>query len=107
MEISELDWKLYRKKIVIWQNSFMEKLCNEYVAFLSDCNIKPSDKFCDLEHRIRKDKHLAGVVVEMKRSNMIYDIARLIDEKAISIDDISEFSTDTQDMVKLLLNYKP
>ena len=103
MEISKSDWTLYRKKIAGWQEGCMEKLCTEYAALLSDSNTKASERFWALERRIKEDKRLAGVQVETRKSNMLYDIARLVAEEAISFEDLSEFSSDIQDAVKLLL----
>lgn len=34
IEVLESDWKLFRKKIPGWQAAYMERLVQEYVAFL-------------------------------------------------------------------------
>lgn len=107
MEISENDWMLYRKKICIWQENFMAKLCNEYVTILCNNNKKPSEKFWTLQRRLKEDQHFAGVIVEMKKNNILYDMVRLIKENAITIEDLSEFSLDIQNKVKYLLGHKP
>lgn len=33
-EVKEKDWKLFRKKIVVWQNNYMDKLNKEYIKIL-------------------------------------------------------------------------
>ena len=41
---SERDWKLFRRKIVDWQEAYMDKLNKEYIEILSGEG-NPSDKF--------------------------------------------------------------
>ncbi|MBQ3544318.1 MAG: hypothetical protein IJA34_04945 [Lachnospiraceae bacterium] len=35
MEVSKSDWKLFRARIGDWQESYMERLLQEYVELLS------------------------------------------------------------------------
>ncbi len=79
----------------------MEKLCKEYIELLSS-EEDASTKFWELEKRIRKDKKDTGVMVEeMSRSNMDIHIMNLLVEKAITLDDLKEFSEEFQERVKL------
>ena len=56
----------------------MEGLVKEYANFLND-DIKPaSERFWELEKRIKEDKRHPGVVMELKKSEVIWDIVRLI-----------------------------
>lgn len=90
-EYQESDWKLFRKKIIGWQENYMDRLNHEYMELLSQ-NKKPSEKFWELEKRIYKDKHKTGVIVDMRRSRLILNILNLLDEEAIEMDDLHEFS---------------
>lgn len=90
-EYQESDWKLFRKKIIGWQENYMDRLNHEYMELLSQ-NKKPSEKFWELEKRIYKDKHKTGVIVDMRRSRLISNILNLLDEEAIEMDDLNEFS---------------
>lgn len=102
-EISKSDWKKYREKIAEWQETYMEKLVEEYVKFLKED--KPASyKFWEMEKRIKEDKRRPGVLIEMRKSNAIYDIVRLIREDVISINDLDEFSDDLKEAVRLILN---
>ena len=38
LEFPESDWKLFRKRIVVWQKGHMEKLNREYAAILAGNN---------------------------------------------------------------------
>lgn len=96
---TEKDWKLFRSKIADWQENYMAGLCREYTELLnSDENA--SEKFWELEKKIRTDKRKVGVCAQMSRSKMIYNIVSLVNEGAINLDDLEDFSEELQEMVK-------
>ncbi len=95
---SERDWKLFRRKIVDWQEAYMDKLNKEYIGILSGEG-RPSDKFWELEKRIRRDKKACSVQCEMKRSNQFYILMSLLDEGAITLDDLNDFSDDLKETI--------
>lgn len=97
---SEKDWKLFRKKIVGWQEAYMEKLNKEYVEILTREEENASDKFWELEKRIRNDKKDCGVRCEMRRSNQFFIMLSLLNEGAITFEDLEDFSEDLQDTLK-------
>lgn len=97
---SEKDWKLLRKKIVGWQEAYMEKLNKEYVEILTREEGNASDKFWELDKRIRNDKKDCGVRCEMRRSNQFFIMLSLLNEGAITFEDLEDFSEDLQDTLK-------
>jgi hypothetical protein len=101
MEPSKKDWKLFRSKIASWQESYMEKLVKEYILLLND-NLPASSKFWELEKRIKKDKKSPGVIIDIMKSEMLFDIITLINDGAITMEDISDFSEELRDNVKFL-----
>ena len=104
MEISKSDWKLYREKVAGWQENFMSRLNNEYIALLSADDKVASDKFWELEKRIKNDRCHPGVIIEMSKSNAVFDIVRFIRLDVITCDDLADFSDDLQQTVKELLD---
>jgi len=102
MEVSKQDWILFRERIPRWQESYMEKLNNEYIALLQGDG-SPSKKFWALEKRIKNDKRHKGVLIEMRKQNMPFDIVELIRDGAITLKDIEIFSSDLQETIKFLL----
>lgn len=98
-KFSEKDWKLFRNKISDWKEAYMEKLNKEYVALLSGKG-NASDKFWKLEKRIREDKKDCGVQCEMSRSNQFYIMLSLLNEGAITFDNLEDFSDDLKDTMK-------
>ena len=101
--ISKSDWKLFREKLPEWQEKYMEKLVGEYITFLSQDDKAASDKFWELEKRIKKDRKHPGVIMELNKSEATWDIANLIRHKVISVGDLSDFSEELQQDVKRIL----
>ena len=102
MEVSKQDWKLFQEKICDWQEAYMEKLNNEYIKLLEGAG-KPSEKFWQLEKRIKKDKTHYGVLIEMRKQNLPFDLVSLIRDGAIGLEDIECFSDDLQEIVRFLI----
>ena len=100
-EVKESDWKLFRKKLPDWQESYMEKLNREYAAILAGSG-NASDKFWKLEERINSDKKDVGVVARMSRSEMKYNILSLLREKAITLEDLNDFSEDLRERMAFI-----
>ncbi|MEG0806696.1 MAG: multidrug transporter [Anaerovoracaceae bacterium] len=101
-KFTEKDWKLFRNKIPDWQETYMDKLNKEYIKLLSE-DINASDKFWQLEKRIKQDRKRTGVQLEMSRSNLIFNIISLINEGAISIEDLEEFSDQLRGTVRFIV----
>ena len=101
-DFSEKDSKLFRKKITDWQEAYMERLCKEYINLLSS-DINASDRFWELEKRIKADRKKTCVIAIMSRSQMIFNIASLVNDGAISMDDLEEFSDDAKEAVRKML----
>lgn len=103
MDISKKDWKLFWEKLSGWQENYMAGLVKEYVDFLNDDTKNASEKFWELEKRIREDKRHPGVIMEMRKSEVIWDIDRLIRLQVITYDDLSGFSEELQQEVERIL----
>ncbi len=99
---SKRDWKLYQEKIKEWQEHYIEKLVKEYADYLCS-EIPASTKFWELEKRIKQDKKNPGVLIELSRSDMLWDIVGLIRRNIITIEDLVEFSDELKEEVTLIL----
>lgn len=104
MEMSKRDWKLFREKLPGWQENYMARLIKEYIRLLSAEDKNASDKFWELEKKIKTDRRHPGVILNMEKSKAIYDIISLVRFGVISFDDLADFSEDLQQEVKLILN---
>lgn len=103
MEVSKADWKLYRSRIMEWQEAYMEKLIKEYVQLLST-DENASDKFRTLEKRIKQDRKHPGVLIEMNKGNMIFDIVSLINPGVITMENLDGFSDDLKERIEFILS---
>ena len=102
IEPSKRDWKLYREKIGDWQEHYMEKLVKEYADYLCS-DLPASTKFWEMEKRIRRDRKTPGVCIELRKSDMFWDFAGLINDRVMSMDDLEEFSDGLKEAVALIL----
>ncbi len=103
MEISKSDWKLFRACIAEWQENDMEHLVKEYIDMLNG-NGNASDKFWELEERIKKDKKHPGVMLELSKGNMIFDIVALINSGVITTADLEGFSDELRESIDFLVH---
>ena len=98
MEPSKRDWKLFREKIGTWQETYMEKLVREYIDLLNN-DSPASIKYWELHERIKQDKKKPGVMINLSKQRMLYDIIDLINDGAITMDDLKGFSDDLRDKI--------
>ena len=103
MEISKSDWQLFRAKLPEWQEAYMEKLLIEYAAILNEEKLA-SEKFWELEARIKEDKRKPGVIIDMHRSKMVNNILVLLNDGVITFDDLSDFSEQLKDSINFLID---
>ena len=102
-QVIEKDWKLFRKLLPGWQEAYMERLAKEYIELLSS-DRQASDKFWELDQRIKQDKRRTGVLARgVSRSNMFQLIINLIYEETISEDDLKEFSESLRENIHVWL----
>ena len=95
-EVNEKDWKLFRSRIWHRQEAYMDRPIHEYIDLLNGQG-SASSRFWELEKRIREDKKDSGVHAMIKRSNMKFILMNLLDEEAISLEDLEGFSDDLKD----------
>ena len=103
-EFPEKDWKLFRKKLPGWQEEYMCRLCKEYMDLLGS-DQSGASRFWELEKRVKTDRKKTGVIAEISRSKMIYNLVNLLAEGAITMDDLDEFSDDVKEAVKMIARW--
>ena len=69
-DVSKKDWKLFQEKLPDWQEAYMEKLLKEYIKLLQKKS-NASDRFWELEKRIKKDKKNPGEQLRIEKSETI------------------------------------
>ena len=81
----------------------MEQLVKKYIKMLSAPGYA-SDHFWELEKRINKDKKHPGVMLELNKSDALWDIALMVKKKVITLDDLEGFSNNLIEDVKHILS---
>lgn len=105
MRPDEKDWKLFREKLPGWQENYMARMNKEYKGILAQ-DKNASDIFWELEERIRQDKKKTGVLArDIRRSNMWRHLLDLLNEGAITFNDLSEFSEELQEKLRWGMEY--
>ena len=103
--VNESDWRLFRSRLPIWQEAYMERLNREYIALLSGTG-PASEKFWELEKRVHEDKKSGGVVMRMSRANMELNLLSLLSDGVISMADLDGFSEDLREKLAFVLRDK-
>lgn len=99
-DVAESDWKLFMKMLPQWQERYMEKLIGRYVETLNG-DSEASSRFWALEERINRDKLSSGVLAnDIRRSTMHYEIANLLSDNVITLDDLDGFTEDIKDYAR-------
>ena len=99
--VKEKDWKLFRKKLPVWQEVYMERLTKEYAELLNGDDAA-SEKFWALDKRIRADRKRLGVCVDgVTRSKLQNILTGLIIENVITEDDLQDFSEELRESTHL------
>ena len=99
MEISKTDWKLFCDMLPEWQERYMERLDDEYSKLLSDKDKPASERFWEVDKLIRLDKKNPGVLLELRKSNTVIDIMRLLRNDVITMEDLKDFSEELREAV--------
>ena len=103
MNISENDWKLFKDNLPKWQERFIEKLVEEYKEILNDSR-NASDKYWDLEARVKAYKRNPGVLItDISRSNFYDHLISLIRYKVVTMDDLKDFSDETKEILNRMM----
>ena len=100
-QVKEKDWKLFRKKLPVWQEAYMERLIKEYTELLNG-DEAASEKFWTLDKRMRADRQSLGVRVdELSRSKLQNILTGLIIENVMTEDDLQNFSEELRESTHL------
>ena len=93
------DWKLFKTKLSDWQEAYMDRLNQEYSQLLNGDG-SPSEKFWELDKRIKADKRSPGVKLQISRTDLFFSLLSLLNDNVISLDDLNGFSEDLRDTVR-------
>ena len=101
---SKRDWILFRERIAGWQEAYIGRLNREYIELLTR-DAPEAEKFWELYRRIRRDKRNTGVQAEMRNSEILANLCRLVNEGVIGYDDLDGFSEELREDVIRITSY--
>lgn len=90
-EFNENDWRLFKERLPLWRERYMERLIQKYRLILDSAE-SAEERFFKLTKRIDKDSWNALFSVEMSRSKLNINIMRLLGDGVIEIEDLDGFS---------------
>ena len=98
--VNEKDWKLFRSSLPVWQESYIERIIDEYKTLLNG-DMPASEKFRTLNERINRDKENPGVIISgISRSNMWMHLVQLRLNGVIRSDDLKGFSDELRERIE-------
>ena len=101
--VNEKDWKLFRSRLPGWQETYMERIIEEYRELLGS-EEQASAKFWALDERIKRDKRTPGVLLhDVKRSNMDIHLLQLLRYEVIRLEDLDGFSEELRDKLSWIM----
>ena len=101
--VNEKDWKLFRSRLPGWQETYMERIIEEYRKLLGS-EEQASEKFWALDERIKWDKRNPGVLLhDVKRSNMDIHLLQLLRYEVIRLEDLDGFSEELRDKLSWIM----
>lgn len=100
--VAERDWRLFKELLPKWQENYMAKLIDQYIEILNGDG-EASDRFWALEEHINRDRLCCGVLMEdIRRSTMRRQIACLLSDNVITLNDLDGFTEDIRDYARRL-----
>ena len=94
---------MFRDRIGQWQEAYIEKLNANYIALLSK-DTSASEKFWSLWENIRRDIKTPGVQLQLRKSDVPFDLVRLLLDGVISREDLERFSENLKERVMFCVN---
>ena len=73
---------------------------------LNDESKPASTKFWELEKQIKKDRRHPGVIMELEKSETVWNIVELLRKKVITQKELVDFSDDLQQEVKRIMDIR-
>lgn len=100
--INESDWIIFRTRMPLWRERYLEKLLDNYQSILSSPE-SAEERFMRLLKRIDKDSMCALFNVEMSRSKCLINITRLLDGGIIDENDLEGFTPDLREKASFFI----
>ena len=100
----QANWFSNRDQLLFRKKSPYGRKRTKYIELLSRDGSE-AKKFWELYKRIRRDKRCTGLQAEMRSSEILANLCRLVNEGAIGYDDLNGFSEKLREDVIRITSY--
>ena len=102
-DASEADWKVFRELREIALERFCERVLDEVVRFRDDASRSHHQRYLDLYRWIEnRDEELAAAFNDPRRSQMLWQLARIHGYGLLEPDELARFTPPTRAAVDLI-----
>lgn len=91
---TEKDWKLFRQKVILWQEQYMEQLNGKYIDILNKIKMT-------LTNFRNQNIESNGIQLDSRRLTMM-NILKLLNDCVIETQDLEKFSETVKNTIKRL-----
>lgn len=100
MNTSDADWSLFCENLPKWKEKYIQGIIDKYIQLLNDAAKSASDRFWELQDRVKHDENSPGAIMGTNQSEAVWNIICLVRENVISFDELLEFSDELQREVR-------
>jgi hypothetical protein len=101
MEPQKSDWKRFRDSLDKWREGYLKRKNGKILAILQDQNLSETEKFWNIfDFQKTESRKLRDCLDGYTKSNMTLHMALMKKCEMISQEDIEEFSTELQEVLK-------
>lgn len=91
---TEKDWKLFRQKVILWQEQYMEQLNEKYIDILNKIKMT-------LTNFRNQNIESNGIQLDSRRLTVM-NILKLLNDCVIETQDLEKFSETVKNTIKRL-----
>ena len=103
-EISEPDWKVFRRLREIALERFCQRVLSEITCVAADTSKSAHERYLAVFKLItQRDEHLASAFDNPRRSAALLQLLCIQSHKLLTDDEMSQFSAETREAVKVNL----
>lgn len=103
--ISESDWKLLRKEKDRILNEYCGRILQQAESIIHGRNASKFQSYIELSKFLdKKDKEIAAMFDDLRRSNALIKICHMFRYEALSLPELDRFSPATKERIQNLLS---
>jgi len=107
MDSLKSDWNLFNKYLPTWREKYLEQVNQHIIEIFTNDTLSNTEKFWKVKKIMDdKEKILTDCFDNYSRSNMFIHIMMMCNDKVITKEDLSEFSSNITDQINKIEEIK-